>query len=173
MALPQSNSDLQIITLPARPWLQMVKITLLYGVLGPPLGLLFGVVMLSAFQIVGSHTGFMTALMGYVEFFSLGAALQLYGWPYLAVLPALALGVLFGWHEGWRGPVPLVGAVMAGGGVGALYYLVSDFLGWGAGEFGASFSLVSAALATLVLQLGFRSFPGGGQPSRTIEERAT
>lgn len=172
MALPQSSSDLQIITLPARPWLQLVKITVLYSVLGPPLGLLFGVMMLSAFQIVGSDTGFMTALRGYVAFFSPGAALQLYGWPYLAVLPALVLGVLFGWHEGWRGQVPLVGAVMAGGGVGALYYLVSDFLGWGAGDFGASFSLVSAALATFVLQLGLRSFLGGDRPSGAMEEHA-
>lgn len=131
-----------------------MQIALLFAVLGPPLGLFFGVVMLSAFQIVGSDTSFFTAFMGYAEFFSFGAASQLYGWPYLAVLPALVLGVFFGWHEGWRGPVPMVGAVMAGGGVGALYYLVSDFLDWGAGDFGASFSLVSAALATLVLVIG-------------------
>lgn len=139
--------------MPANPWLQLVKTALLYAVVGPPLGLLFGVVMLSAFQIVGSDTGFFAAFMGYLEFFSLEAALLLYGPPYLAVLPALAIGLLFGWHEGWRGPVPFIGAVLAGGGIGALYYLVSDFLGWGAGDFGASFSLVSAALATLTLQL--------------------
>lgn len=125
----------------------------MFAVVGPPLGLFFGVVMLSAFQIVGSDTGFIAAFMGYLEFFSLDVAPQLYGWPYLAILPALAIGILFGWHEGWRGPVPMVGAVMAGGGIGALYYLVSDFLGWGAGDLGASFSLVSAALATLTLQL--------------------
>lgn len=131
---------------------------MLYAVLGPPLGLLFGIVMLSAFQIVGSDIGFFAALTGYLDGMRLDTAMTLYGWPYLAVLPALALGILFGWHEGWRGPAPLIGAVMAGGGVGALYYLVSDFLGWGAGDFGASFSLVSAALATLVLQLVFSRF---------------
>lgn len=160
MPLPQSSSDPHIITLPARPWLRLIGTALLYAVIGPPLGLFFGFVMLSAFQIVGSDTGFLTAFLGYLEIVSLGAMPQLYGLPYLAVLPALALGLLFGWHEGWRGPVPLVGAVMAGGGVGALYYLVSDFLGWGAGDFGASFSLVSTALATLVLQLLFRGFGG-------------
>jgi hypothetical protein len=131
---------------------------LLYAVLGPPLALVFAVTMLSAFQVVGSDTGFVAALIGYFESFRLDAVMTLYGWPYLAVLPALVLGILFGWHEGWRGPVPLIGAVMAGGGVGAFHYLVSDFLGWGAGNFGASFSLVSAALATLVLQLLFSRF---------------
>lgn len=156
MLLPQSSSDPHIIILPARPWFRLVGTALLYAIAGPPLGLFFGVVMLSAFQMVGSDTGFLAAFLGYLEVVSLDAVPKLYSWPYLAVLPALALGLLFGWHEGWRGPVPLVGAVMAGGGVGALYYLVSDFLGWGAGDFGASFSLVSAALATLVLQLVFR-----------------
>lgn len=156
MPLPQSSSDPHIIILPARPWFRLVGTALLYAIAGPPLGLFFGVVMLSAFQMVGSDTGFLAAFLGYLEVVSLDAVPKLYSWPYLAVLPALALGLLFGWHEGWRGPVPLVGAVMAGGGVGALYYLVSDFLGWGAGDFGASFSLVSAALATLVLQLVFR-----------------
>lgn len=159
--MPQSGSDPQIISLPSQPWLRLAGIVLLLGVFGPPLGLFFGIVMLSAFQIVGSDTGFFSAFMGYVNGFSLGSASQLYGWPYLAVLPALILGIFFGWYEGWRGPVPLVGAVMVGGVVGALYYLVSDFLNWGVGDFGASFSLVSAALATLVLYPVFRGFARG------------
>lgn len=143
--------------LPDRPMIRLAQVVAVFAVVGPPLAAGVAMVLLSAFQVVGSDTGFFTALGGYAGQITPNAVASLYGIPYLALLPALVLGGFFGWHEGWRGRVPGVGAVMAGGGVGALYYLVSDFLGWGAGSFGASFSLVATAVAVLVLfpVLGF------------------
>lgn len=128
-----------------------VVIVLLFAILGPPVGLVVALVLLTLFAMVGSDASFGMAFAGYLSDAVAAGLARLYFWPLLAVLPAAALGGFFGWHQGWRGPVPLVGAVLAGTGVGAIFFLVSEFLGWGAGVYGASFSLVVSGVSTLVL----------------------
>ncbi len=128
-----------------------VVITVCFAVCGPPVGLAVALVLLTLFAVIGSDAGFGAAFVGHLSDALEAGVARLYFWPLLAVVPAAALGAFFGWHQGWRGPVPFVGAVLAGSGVGALFFLVSEFFGWGAGVYGASFSLVVSGLSTLVL----------------------
>ena len=128
-----------------------IVITVCFAVLGPLVGLAVALMLLTLFAVVGSDAGFgMTFINHWSDALASGIT-RLYFWPLLALVPAAALGAFFGWHQGWRGPVPFVGAVLAGAGVGALFFLISEFFGWGAGVYGASFSLVVSGLSTLVL----------------------
>ena len=137
--------------LPDRPWVRLALVTALFAALAPLLGALFGLLLLTGFAMVGSDAAFGPAFSGHFAKAMQAGLASLYLWPLLAILPASGIGVFFGWHQGWRGPVPLVGAVLAGGGVGAIYFLISEFLGWGMGAFGASFAVVLGGLTVLAL----------------------
>lgn len=129
----------------------LVVSTLVFAFLGPLVGALLGVVMLALFAMAGSEIGFGQALAGLFADATGAGLLPLYFAPFWALVPAVLLGAFFGWHQGWRGPVPTVGGVLAGAGVGAVYFLVSEFFGLGAGLYGASFSVVISGLVVLLL----------------------
>ena len=139
------------VLLPERPWLWLALSLCAYALVTPPVGALIGLVMLAAFATAGSDAGFVDAFLALWGTGQTAGVAGLYAWPLLAVLPAAAIGAFFGWHIGWRGPVPRVGAVFAGAGVGALYFLVGEFFGWGIGVYGASFAVVVSGLTVLVL----------------------
>ncbi|MEM6711721.1 MAG: hypothetical protein AAF590_05505 [Pseudomonadota bacterium] len=161
MSPPEPSSDASdvasidgTITLPERPWQRSAICMAVFAVLAPPVGVLLGILMLSGFAVAGSEVAFADAFSALMDAALDVGVTGLYGPPLLAILPAAAAGAFYGWHIGWRGPVPKVGGVLAGAGFGALYFLISEFLGWGAGVYGASFSVViAAATAFLAIPL--------------------
>lgn len=141
----------RVITLPQRPVMHLAVVTLVFALLGPLIGALLGAILLSMFAVAGSDTGLVDALSGtFSDAFDAGV-LRLYLAPYWAFVPAAVLGAFFGWHQGWRGPVPSVGGVLAGAGIGAVYFLISEFFGLGIGLYGASFSIVVSGLVALLM----------------------
>ncbi len=140
-----------MITLPEQPWRRVAAIMALFLAVGPALGVLAGGLSLALVAVIGGSVGAGEALATFVPasfLFSANGALLTYG---LGLVPALVCGGVIAWHEGWRGPVTGFSAFLLGVGVGALYYMISEFIGLQNAVYGAIFSVVVCLVPTYLL----------------------
>ena len=138
-------------TLPERPVWRAVAILLLFALLGPPLGGMVGGLSLAVAGFVGSEATLGESLSEFLPvaiIFSVYGAFLAYG---LGILPALVSGAVIAWHEGWRGPVTGFSACLLGVGIGAIYYMLGEFMGSQNAVFGAIFSILVCLVPTYIL----------------------
>jgi hypothetical protein len=168
----ENEQDESVPTLPDKPWLRLAGIVVLFVVLGPAIGGITGGLALSIAAAMGSDATLFEAI---VSFFPIAALFSLYGAIFgywLGFAPALAAGLFIGWHEGWRGPVTGFSAALLGMAVGALYFMVSEFLGLEGGTYGAAFGVLVCAVPTYVLSRLVRYW-GRDDPPAIIASRPT
>jgi hypothetical protein len=141
----------RVVTLPEKPWLRAAGIVTVFVVLGPALGGITGGLALAGAMAIGSDASLGEAI---VAFFPAAELFSLYGavfGSWLGFVPALAAGVIIAWHEGWRGPVTGFSAALLGMVIGALYFMVSEFLALEGGTYGAAFGVLVCAVPTFLL----------------------
>ncbi|MGD1886044.1 MAG: hypothetical protein ACFB01_02780 [Cohaesibacteraceae bacterium] len=138
-------------TLPERPWPRAAAIVVLFALVGPALGGLIGGLLLASFMVIGSDATVGEAL---AAFFPVATLLSVYGALFgywLGVVPAVVAGAVVAWHEGWRGPVTGWSALLLGSGIGAIYFMVSEFMALEGGRYGASFAVIVCLVPTYLL----------------------
>lgn len=146
-----NSSESPVITLPDRPWPRAIAIVALFALAGPALGGMVGGFLLASFMVVGSDA---TVGEAFAAFFPVATLLSVYGALFgywLGVVPAVVAGGIVAWHEGWRGPVTGWSALLLGAGIGAIYYMVSEFMALEGGRYGASFAVIVCLVPTYVL----------------------
>ncbi|MFK7791237.1 MAG: hypothetical protein AB8B88_01070 [Devosiaceae bacterium] len=155
------------ITLPEKPWPRALVISALFLIAGPPIAGLVAGISLALAAMVGSDTSAAEALVQFLPrafVLSFSGAFLAYS---LGLIPAIIIGAVIAWHEGWRGPVTGFSAVLLGMAIGALYYMVSEFAGLKNADFGAMFNVIICVVPAYLLSRVTR-FWGRDDPAALI-----